>query len=177
LKTRIFVIFALLTALLSGQVAQAGEITGEFCRVYAVHEAGHAGFALMFPKSITLNGVYIIKSPTDEERGRTNANLAIQKGNEADIVRAIAMAFAGEAAEELVLGRITPNSSKRDKELAAKLVKENLGESADLPRLLDAGRTLAHEVLSMHYANINRLADALCDRTSLTGQEAKDIWE
>jgi ATP-dependent Zn protease len=176
-KTRIYFVLTLFALSCLGQVARAEESAKSCRRAYAIHEAGHAGFALMFPKLIHLNSVYIIPNPTSDQRGSTDTDTPKTPGNRDETVKLIALRFAGEVAEELLNGKARPNVASQDRVETAVIARQYLGESADTTELLDAGRTLAREVLSMHYANLNRLADALCARTSLTGQEAKAIWE
>jgi hypothetical protein len=142
----------------------------------ANHEAGHAGYDLMYPEDLALIRTGIL---TDAD-GYVSGLTTCCPGRPSTVPQAIIMIgnwYAGEVGEEILSGRKLPGGASNDYANAVSLAKQFMGaESPYIPQMLAVAQTLARYALARHETNLRRLAKAILLRQHLTGQEATAIW-
>ena len=151
-------------------------------RITAYHEAGHALVTRLLMPGTRLSRVTIIPSA----RGAAGYSMSIPEEKtlhtKQELYAMICAALAGRAAEETVFGadNVTTGASgdlKKAAEIASLMAGEwGMGETGDRERDEKAIGTLCMEMtrtcVKNHAEALHRLAMALLERESLTGEEA-----
>lgn len=163
-------------------------------KITAVHEAGHALATLLLLPESKLNRVSII--PSTKGAAGYSMSIAPEKmfHTRQELIRHMAVALAGRAAEELAFGpeEVTTgaaNDLMKAADIAGRMASEwGMGPSADKPfemllagkeqrqsgalSLLDQAYKLAMEVLTNNQKAWNDMWDKLLKKEVLTGEEA-----
>lgn len=154
--------------------------TASLRQAAARHEGGHAAFALMFSAYFRLDPTKEVRIDTDRDRGEGSTEIEVfgrpDDPERAAILR-IAFWLAGEASEELLQGRSLNDQPSVDVVVAGRLARQLLGiREADVPPILAEARALARDALALRRTDLERLADALHRKKSLTANEAAAIF-
>ena len=158
-----------------------GRLTEEEKRVTAWHEAGHALMTHLRQPEARLSRITIIPS----SRGAAGYAMSVQPERQlhtrGELAAMIAVALAGRAAEEMLLGpdNVTTgaaNDLKKAREIAAAMAGEwAMGKTGDAQTdekaILRDAMAEARDVLGRHGEDLRRLAEALLQKETLTEAE------
>jgi ATP-dependent Zn protease len=120
------------------------------CRAITIHEAGHAVMALVL--GCKVEAVTVV--PTDDAAG------GVRYRAPTDTIDALVI-LAGPAAEVLALGELD-GAEVEDFDEAAKIIA-----AERVPAMLDTAVAL----LGAHWTTVERLAQVLCERPTLSGHD------
>ena len=147
--------------------------------VVAHHEAGHAVAAWYFGYPID----YVTIEPAEDFACRCIASPVYGEGftpetvvepeQSARVLQAIDVCFAGHEAEAVFTGRQNWAGSRRDRQIAVDLASYLGGPSEEIAALLKWRRIRTRGFVVTYTAEIDAVAEALLERTRLTGNEVR----
>lgn len=154
-------------------------------RRVAVHEAGHAIVADEFGllREISVHGDADAAGVTIADTLATHLarlpwrlmprSLALSLEG----FKFVALAVAGELAEELLLGGVDePTAGARDREKARGLAHLGAAGGVNINHYLETQRRLAAEILARRRSHLERLVTALQQRGRLTAANVRELW-
>ena len=150
-------------------------------RLTAYHEAGHALASELYGQVLTR-----VEILGDTEHSGTTETLRFlvdpdEGGSSRASIEAIEnrlrCVLAGMVAETMVSEREGWNESSEELELAVRLAMKLVDDCEDVLPLLEDLRADLENVLREHWTAVERLADELVRRKSLSGAEVRQILE
>lgn len=150
-------------------------------RLTAYHEAGHALASELYGQVLTRveivgdsehSGTTVaLRFPSDTDEGQTSQ--ATLKAVE-DQLRCV---LAGTVAEMMVAGREDWDEPSEDLDVAVRLAMKLVDDCEDVLPLLEDVRMDLERILRERWAAVERLAEELIRRKSLSGAEVRQILE
>ena len=163
---------------MQGELPNSASSTGAE-RLTAFHEAGHAVMAELCGRLLTeveivgdrehTGSVQSLAFPPDPADGA-------QSGEETeDVERRLKIILAGIVAEAVLSGREDWDETSEDLDLAVRLAMRLVDDCEDvLPLLSDIGADVRRD-LHAHWPAVERLANELIDRKTMTGSEVRRL--
>jgi hypothetical protein len=176
LKTLVLLILPLLACDQPAPNGASSASFAQFQRAACRHEAGHALYALQFPKHLRLVSIHLSEDAGSHHGAATEFEVVGQADDFRQAVVMVGMELAGEVGEEILQGTSLNGGSSEDEAQAQRLAERLLsGSSANIPRVLAAAKSLAHDVLAPHATALRSLADELYRRKNLTVYDVRRI--
>lgn len=179
-KNLVVSVFAMLTisaAACETRTVAADERPAADIRISAIHEAGHAVFALAHPETFTLERITLVGDDGRSLRPLTDITSGWDGADDADRVNRLRIAcrLAGAAAEELVLGAVSRGSSE-DERQAWDIAMQVSGSKASARLAWAQAESAARENARKNRVSIMQMAEVLRTNGSLDGHQAAIIF-
>ncbi len=147
--------------------------------VVARHEAGHAVAAWYFGYPIDFVTIEPVEdfasrwiaSPVDREDSAPET--VVEPEQYVKVLQAIDVCFAGHEADAVFTGRQNWGGSRRDRQIAIDLASYLCGPSEEIAALFNWRRIRTRGFVVKYTAEIDVVAEALLERTRLTGNEVR----